>query len=539
MKPSLTPDPVRPRKESTMPRSSSTLHAALFSGVLALFVASGVSGQTAPVGAGSKTADQPPAPGRDLFQPMGAFDLTPDQERRLEKLREDPSAGAIQIYRVDLNVPKTADAININLVPGSTMMLATRSRSDRTANDFSWSGGDASGAKSAALVVKDSQVTGTIRDGEKLYRVRALGGGATAVVEVDQKKLPPEHPPAFDRKEKARPPGKPVAALARRPLAVQASRSSRPGPSPAPGAATADRRDGAGTGGGGGAMGVPGGPGEATGDACGTIDVLVAYTPAAETESGSIDGLIQLAVDETNTSYSKSGILPRLRLVRTARTGYVESGDMELDVARLAAPADGFLDEIPPLRDAAGADVVVLVTGSGNFCGIARDILADVEGAYAVVGQNCATGYYSFGHEVGHLQGARHNPEADDTATPFAYGHGFFSVANRKRTVMSYDCPVGCTRIDSWATPQVVVEGIPMGDALLRNDARVLNETACDVAAFRAAESSLGGTPQPAPTPAPQPPPQPAPHATPAVSTWSLLLLLGAAPFVLRRRSRA
>ena len=480
--------------------------------------------QTAAPPAGVKTADPLP-PGRaDLFQPMGAFDLTPSQQRALDELRGDPSSGAIQLVRVNLNVPKTADAINVNFVPGSTMMLSTRSRSDRAPDDYSWSGGDASGAKSAALVVKDSQVTGTIRDGEKLYRVRALGGGATAVVEVDQKKLPPEHPPAFDRKEKERPPGKRYAALATRPAALEA-----------PSARASRVRSADASGGGGTTAASTGSSTGATGDVCGTIDVLVAYTPAAETQAGSIGGLIQLAVDETNNSYGRSGIQPRLRLVRTVRTSYAESGDMEVDVARLAAPADGFLDEIPPLRDVAGADIVVLVTGNGNFCGIARDILAGVDGAFAVVGQNCATGYYSFGHEVGHLQGARHNPEADDTPTPFAYGHGFFSVANRKRTVMSYDCPVGCTRIDAWATPQVVVEGVAMGDTTLHNDARVLNETACTVSAFRAAAGAVAPTP---PTPPATPTPVP-PHKAPAFSAWSLLLILGAAPLVLRRRARA
>ena len=476
--------------------------------------------QTAPPTAGAKAADPLPPGKQDLFQPMAAFDLTPEQQRTLEVLRGDPSSGAIQVFRVNLDVPKTADAVNFNLVPGSTMMLSTRSRSDRAPGDYSWTGGDASGAKSAALVVKNSQVTGTIRDGDRLYRLRALGGGATAVVEVDIGKLPPEHPPAFDREKKERPQARlrtaaPMAGASGAGMrAERAARSDSPGHA---GEAVAT---------------AVGGAADASADACSTIDILVVYTPAAESQAGSVDGLIQLAVDETNISYGKSGIQPRLRLVGSARTTYSESGDMEVDVARLADPADGFLDEIPPLRDAAGADIVVLLTGNGNFCGIAHDILADVDGAYAVVGQNCATGYYSFGHEVGHLQGARHNPEADDTSSPFSYGHGFYSLANRKRTVMSYDCPVGCTRIDAWATPQVVVEGVTMGDATLHNDARVLNETACTMAAFRAAAGAISPPPSgPAVTPA-------APHKASAVSYWSLCLLLGTAPFVLRRRAR-
>ncbi len=531
-----------------MPRILSLLPAALFAALPALLGSAPAAGQTAaPPGRPLAAADQPPPGKQDLFLPMAAFDLTPEQQRTLDALRQDPSSGAIQLFRVNLNVPKTADAININLVPGSTMMLATRSRSDRAPDDYSWTGGDPTGAQSAALVVKNSQVTGTIRDGDRLYRVRALGGGATAVVEVDTKKLPPEHPPAFDREKRApkeRPPAMPgitkeSARAARTAMVARATAAPGTGARAArPDGVT--RADAPGVGGGEATPVAGGGADHAAeaADACGTIDVLVAYTPAAEAQAGAIDGLIQLAVDETNNSYAKSGIQPRLRLVRTAKTTYVESGDMEVDVARLAAPADGFLDEIPPLRDAAGADVVVLLTGNGNFCGIAHDILADVGGAYAVVGQNCATGYYSFGHEIGHLQGARHNPEADDTASPFAYGHGFFSLANRKRTVMSYDCPVGCTRIDAWATPQVVVEGVAMGDTTLHDDARVLNETACTVAAFRAA---VGG-PAPASPSQPSTPATPAPttpHKAPALSTWSLLLLAGAAPLALRRRARA
>jgi len=487
--------------------------------------------------------DQPPPTQVDLFQPIVAFDLTPDQQRAMERLRADPSSGAIQIFKVNLSVPKTADAVNFNFLPGGALMLSTRSRADRAPDDYSWTGGDASGSKSAALVVKDQQVTGTIRDGDKLYRVRSIGNGVTAVIEVDQKKLPPEHPPAFDRekREKSEPPPR-VAALRRRGAVSPANPRTAVAARTATGASAADALGSGSTGGG--ASELADTPPGGAADACGTIDVFVAYTPAAEIQAGSIDGLIQLAVDETNISYSKSGIQPRLHLVGTAKTNYAESGDMEVDVARLAAPADGFLDDVPPLRDAAGADIAVLITGNGNFCGIADTILASADEAYAVVGQNCATGYYSFGHEVGHLQGARHNPEADNTASPFAYGHGFFSLTNRKRTVMSYDCPPGCTRIDAWATPQVVVDGVTMGDTALHNDARVLNETACDVAAFRAAAGSAPGPSTPVgggSSLAPSTPTSPTttPHRTPAASAWSLLALLGAAPWVLGRRAPA
>jgi hypothetical protein len=479
------------------------------------------------------TKDQPPA-SADLFQPLPvAFDLTPEQQQAMQAYRSDPSAGEIQLFRVNLSVPKTADAVNFNIVPGVAMMLSTRNRNDRSTADYSWTGGDATGEKSAALVVKDQQVTGTVRNGDKLYRLRPVGNGVTAVIEIDQKKLPPEHPPAFDQKK--HPPKEPSlqSSLTARPASTSKRAATR--------AVVASRADapgsgGASTGSGGGAAG--------SADACGTIDVLVAYTPAAEQQSGAIDALVQLAIDETNNSYANSGIRPRLRLAHQARTSYVESGDMEVDVARLANPSDGFLDDVPPLRDLHQADIAVLITGNGNFCGIAADILATADNAFAVVGQNCATGYYSFGHEVGHLQGARHNPEADPTATPFAFGHGFFSPANRKRTVMSYDCPMGCTRIDVWADPTIMVLGVAMGSAALNHDARVINETACAVAGFRQATgvapvsgpsggtgTSTAGTGSGSGASTP--------HSAPAFSTWSLLALVALAPLLVRGRERA
>jgi hypothetical protein len=488
----------------------------------------------------TRRADEPPPPAADFFEPLGAFDLSPEQQRSIDTYRADPSAGAVQVFRVNWNVPKTADAVNFGFAPGMDLRLATRSRSDRSPDDYSWSGGDASGGKSATLVIQDQQCTGTIRDGDKLYRVRPIGGGVHAVIEVDTKKLPPEHPPAFDRRKvepKEPPPlySRRLRASAVRPTA--AAESETAGTSGAglraSTRAASERTPRADLAGAAASADLADAPPAAADAACGTIDVLVAYTPAAESESGGAAALAQLAIDETNQSYLKSGIQPRLRLVHAEEVAYVESGDMELDVERLANPADGFLDDVPPLRDAHHADLAVLLTGNGNFCGIAADILAAADRAFAVVGQNCATGYYSFGHELGHLQGARHNPEADPTPTPFAHGHGFFSTANRKRTVMSYDCPVGCTRIDVWADPTVVVDGVPMGDPAVHHDARVLNETACDIAAFRTGPGSEPGS-----GPA-TPESTVAPKKVPSLSAWSALLLVAAAPWALARRARA
>src|SRR5690606_7016412 len=175
------------------------------------------------------------------------------------------------------------------------------------------------------------------------------------------------------------------------------------------------------------------------------IHVLVAYTPQAAAQVGDIDALVQLAIDETNLQYANSDITANVALAHAYQTGQNGSGSFGTDLNRLQNPSDGFFDEVHGLRDTYGGDVVVLITRSyGGSCGQARTILAtDASEAFAAASQSCATGYYTFGHEIGHLQGARHNPEMDPNTSPFAYGHGKYWQAGSWRTVMSYDCPGG------------------------------------------------------------------------------------------------
>jgi hypothetical protein len=68
-----------------------------------------------------------------------------------------------------------------------------------------------------------------------------------------------------------------------------------------------------------------------------------------------------------------------------------------------------------------------MIINQSDYCGLADAIMANASTAFAIVHYDCATGYYSFAHELGHLQGARHDPANDPTNTPPCgpYGHGF------------------------------------------------------------------------------------------------------------------
>lgn len=229
-----------------------------------------------------------------------------------------------------------------------------------------------------------------------------------------------------------------------------------------------------------------------------TLDIVVFYTDdarAAEGSSAAMRARVALAVAETNGAYQQSGVTTRLRLVHTEEVSYYETGSIGTDLTAFRTSGDGVLDQVQGVRDAFGADMAqLIVEKGGDYCGIATSIMASADNAYAVTARDCATGYYSFGHELGHLQGLRHDIYVDKSTRPFAYGHGFahpsVDAPDSWRTIMAYgnacwDAGYDCTRLQFFSNPVKVYRWAQMGSAATANNARVLDETAATVAAFR------------------------------------------------------
>ena len=269
------------------------------------------------------------------------------------------------------------------------------------------------------------------------------------------------------------------------------------------------------------------------------IDLMVVFTD--DVRRGAMPGgsewqqraatylAIDTMISQTNGIYGNSGVYPRLRLVDRIEIDYNESGNGETDLNAIQAGTAPFTN-VATRRDNYRADVVVLVVegpivgGTGNnLNGIAFLMVNEVAGfntdAFFVTLRVAATGAFTFAHELGHVQGARHDringpgcvpPTpmccAEGGAAVFHYSWGWQytvligppptpQVPQVRRTVMVRNCQNGI-RQDRFSNPNIndlsVATGAPIqiGNPPADNpnaahNAETLNNTTDTVALFR------------------------------------------------------
>lgn len=372
-------------------------------------------------------------------------------------LRADRSTASVAAMQVDASV-LALDTERFDIQLDAKRRVTVQRISSSYAEDGSllWNGGvlgtfipgdgpqpadPAELLNTVTLVKGGNQITGTLHIDGQLYKLMPVAGGH-ALAQVDQSKLPPDHPEADYKR---------------------LFEDSLGGEMPKP-AAHAD----------------------AATKAISTIRVMVVVTNAAAAKIGNVTNFANLAISETNTGYTNSGVDISMQLAGVYTTSYVESSSFNTDLTRFRGTTDGYMDNIHALRNTNAADVVVLVINNASSCGLASAIGASATTAFAAAHYSCATGYYSFGHEIGHLQSARHDPANDPTTTPYAYGHGYQYPAGGWRTIMAYACSSAtCNRINYWSNPAKLRSGVPMGTTSASHNQRVLNNTKATIAAFR------------------------------------------------------
>ncbi len=348
--------------------------------------------------------------------------------------------------------PDGAKSLLLNLFDDLSFQGVKDRLEKRSETRYTWFGRIPGSAIShVILAVENGVLAGNIMADGALYQVRAVGGGLYVIRKIDQSRFPEEAEPL------------------RVPGVSGPSESLSPSP---------QSDDGS------------------------IIDVLVVYTAAAANASTDIAAEIQLAVDETNQAYANSDVAQRVRLVHAAQVDYSETKSSDTDLSRLR---NGYIDNVHTLRETYGADLVSFwVEDLGNDCGIGY-LMTGVSTSFAsygfsVIARECATGYYSFGHEMGHNMGAHHDRYVASEKGAYSYSHGYVNTSGRWRTMMAYntacsDKGYSCTRIPYWSNPAVNYQGKPTGvsETALRsaNNSLTLDNTAYTIANFRASVAPL------------------------------------------------
>jgi len=386
-----------------------------------------------------------------LWQPLPMYKASGKPDSAFQALIRDPANQHYRLIDVDAQqLGRTTAQLSLEVLPGLLLQATRLESSVSESGNLVWHGiletSPVFSALPAAgevlddplnnvtLVREGDLLTGNLRVQGSLFKLRPLKDGNHMLIEVNEDLAPADHPTDAQVAD-----GK-AARFAMQPAASKANT---------------------------------------------VIRVLVHATTAAINASGSISSLIDLAVAEANQSYANSGVSITLQLAGKYSIAYTESGSFNTDLTRYRGTTDGYMDSIHSTRNSRTADVAVLFINNSSSCGLASAIGASATTAFAAVHWDCATGYYSFGHEIGHLQAARHDPANDPTNTPYAYGHGYQFAAGGWRTVMAYNCSTGCTRINYWSNPSRSYGGNPMGTSTRNNNARVLNNTRATIAGFR------------------------------------------------------
>ena len=248
--------------------------------------------------------------------------------------------------------------------------------------------------------------------------------------------------------------------------------------------------------------------------------------------------LIDLAIEETNTAYDESGVNAQLRLVHAQFFEYDEvlrtASQNPFREALYDTRASAVVGE---LRTTYGADIVSTIIGSDGSCGMTwRGPRIDL--MFNIVRYSCATGYYTFGHEIGHNLGCNHDrgsiPAPAETPdiyctdfSQYPYQYAWRDPEANFRTILAFACRAdqcdnntggGCTRIQRFSNPTTLYQGKALGNA--QNDnVRTMNENLATVAAYYPPVQPPTPNPTPNPTQPPTPVPTPNPTAAPTSFT--------------------
>ena len=202
-----------------------------------------------------------------------------------------------------------------------------------------------------------------------------------------------------------------------------------------------------------------------------TYSVKVYFTPEIALVTPDIEGFIGQAMAETNQGYANSQVPVTVELfcIEPATINDYPDSHTMLEHFRDMKGKNNFQE----LRDSADA-AALLAVDIGSSCGVAYVDTTATGHTLSVTEKKCSVGYFSFGHEIGHNYGCKHNPE-ESTNEAYPYGHGHL-IAGGYRTILAYTAEGHETRANYYSNPSIDLPatGTPTGVAGLSNNAAVL-----------------------------------------------------------------
>ncbi len=330
----------------------------------------------------------------NLFTDIEAFNSK--QIERFNRLINAETTIALRTVSINSSLLDNSDSVILNLFPSATFTVQRSEIDWRGPNKFIWHGEAHDKPSSIMFSVCENSITGTFIIGRDLFRVIPLGDALHAVVHLDQSK----------RK----------VCTTESQVGVAASKQIELTPEL-------------------GSVSLANTSSSAQPD---VIKVLMVYTPQARSQAGSEQNIlneIQLAEAAANQSYDLDDTDPtndiplELDVVYATEINYTETSEREAFTSKceelgtcvitnklkalkqLQDPDDGIMDDVHDLRGIHAADVVVLVTSNIlDVSGEAFEIGASTEDAFCIIEWDklADPGGWSLPHEVGHLQGLRH-----------------------------------------------------------------------------------------------------------------------------------
>src|SRR5438309_1912655 len=349
------------------------------------------------------------------------------------------------------------------VVPGKPDLAFDREGDERRgARSIVWRGRGQLDRGNVTLTLHEGLLYGRVESGSDVYAIRPGPNNRTLVEKINSDSFAPEwgHDAATHGHEKVPPP--------------TGGDTLQQGSFTAPNAAAAD----------------------------GTVQIVLmsVYTPQARAAAGGttqIQAQIQAAVDQANTAFVNSNMVPRFFLSHTEEVPYNDSGNIETDLNWVTSNAT-----VASSRNTYSADMVSLITNNGGgYCGIGwvqRNPGSGFAGyAFQVTALGCLANS-TLAHEHGHNMGIEHDPASagispSGASYPWSFGH---YVNGAFRTIMSYDvCSISCPRVLHFSNPDVLYNGIPTGIVDKRDNAQTGDLTAPIVANFRLGGGSANNPP--------------------------------------------